>query len=715
MTSTPFVVGNVISIDGLSVSAMMHDNTNLLNYYYNGEYYSGVGIGAYVGITRGPYKIIGKVEKEFLEDSYEDISNQDYALDRYKRIIELKIIGKFDTHNNFTKGVGTFPLIYDEIVLLSDNEIQVIIQGNRIQETYSYSIGKTVNEEVVFNLPWNNLLNTHIGIFGNTGSGKSNTLAKIYTELFNRNGNNIFYTDISKFVFIDFNGEYTGDSVLTSDKTVLKLDTSKNSGDKIKLSNEQFWDVETLSILFSATEKTQQPFLKNTIDFYIIEQEFNVDKDHIINSIGQAFYNVFNSNNNKETLTILRNILDLLSFDYRYNRRTNNSDLYIWMNSNWHDKHSTYYSKNPNYFMSDQSFEDIQNNREELVNKLNDDDNVDAIISQLTLTQKLLLFTQLRLIFNLANNYSQYDHINPLIERIEARKNIIDRLIEISDESLENDVTVISLSNCNQEAKKIIPLLITKQFYTEHKIKISNETSLNKTFHLVIDEAHNILSESSNREESTWKDYRLEVFEEIIKEGRKFGFYTTISSQRPSDISQTIISQIHNFFIHRLVNDQDLKMIGNTINSLDSLSRRNIPELGPGQCVVTGTSFEMPIIIKVDILPPKQMPDSENANLEKIWSISHQAQKFYELNEIECNEILDILNEDKFLYITTIGSRIPSFHETEYIIEIFEFLYNDRYEQSIKLSRDFGNEEIFVFEKGQNIDDLLIKYGEKPI
>src|SRR5699024_2509802 len=136
---------------------------------------SGVGIGAYVGITRGPYKIIGKVEKEFLEDSYEDISNQDYALDRYKRIIELKIIGKFDTHNNFTKGVGTFPLIYDEIVLLSDNEIQVIIQGNRIQETYSYSIGKTVNEEVVFNLPWNNLLNTHIGIFGNTGSGKSNT------------------------------------------------------------------------------------------------------------------------------------------------------------------------------------------------------------------------------------------------------------------------------------------------------------------------------------------------------------------------------------------------------------------------------------------------------------------------------------------------------------------------------------------------------------
>lgn len=83
------------------------------------------------------------------------------------------------------------------------------------------------------------------------------------------------------------------------------------------------------------------------------------------------------------------------------------------------------------------------------------------------------------------------------------------------------------------------------------------------TLHLIIDEAHNILSNTSFRESESWKDYRLETFEEIIKEGRKFGVFVTISSQRPNDISPTIISQAHNYFIHRLINQNDLYAIEN--------------------------------------------------------------------------------------------------------------------------------------------------------
>ncbi|TOG15365.1 hypothetical protein CGJ07_24370, partial [Vibrio parahaemolyticus] len=70
-----------------------------------------------------------------------------------------------------------------------------------------------------------------------------------------------------------------------------------------------------------------------------------------------------------------------------------------------------------------------------------------------------------------------------------------------------------------------------------------------------------ILSQQSVREQANWKDYRLELFEELIKEGRKFGIFLTLSSQRPADISATIMSQLHNFFIHRLVNDRDLFLL----------------------------------------------------------------------------------------------------------------------------------------------------------
>ncbi|WP_390888362.1 ATP-binding protein, partial [Lactobacillus taiwanensis] len=117
--------------------------------------------------------------------------------------------------------------------------------------------------------------------------------------------------------------------------------------------------------------------------------------------------------------------------------------------------------------------------------------------------------------------------------------------------------------------KMLLPLLVAKVTYSEQKTSNGNHS---KIFNLVIDEANNILSDRSSIESEKWKDYRLDVFEEIIKEGRKFGYYLTIASQRPGDISATIVSQVHNYFIHRLVNDNDLKMLQNTLSSLCLLS-----------------------------------------------------------------------------------------------------------------------------------------------
>ena len=180
-------------------------------------------------------------------------------------------------------------------------------------------------------------------------------------------------------------------------------------------------------------------------------------------------------------------------------------------------------------------------------------------------------------------------------------------------------LTIISFKDCNQDAKKILHLLISKQLYNEH-IKCSNSNGkIVKTCHLIIDEAHNILSEQSTREAESFKDHRLEVFEQIVKEGRKFGFYLTISSQRPYDISPTIISQLHNYFIHRLVNDMDLKMLSHTINTLDKLSKERIPNLSPGQCIITGTLFDLPLLIQVKKLNDEKSPNSKNADILELW------------------------------------------------------------------------------------------------
>ena len=160
-------------------------------------------------------------------------------------------------------------------------------------------------------------------------------------------------------------------------------------------------------------------------------------------------------------------------------------------------------------------------------------------------------------------------------------------------------------------------MMIAKCSFLEHK----SSTNDIESFHLIIDEAHNILSEASGREAETWKDYRLELFEEIIKEGRKFGYFLTISSQRPFDISPTIISQLHNYFIHRLVNENDLFLLKNTLSTLDMASRSLIPTLPPGGCVISGTAFHTPLLVQIDKLESAKAPQSETLDLEKLWGV----------------------------------------------------------------------------------------------
>lgn len=94
----------------------------------------------------------------------------------------------------------------------------------------------------------------------------------------------------------------------------------------------------------------------------------------------------------------------------------------------------------------------------------------------------------------------------------------------------------------------------------------------------------------------------------------------TLCSQLPADISATVMSQILNFIIHQLVNDRDLLLLENAISTLDSLSRSMIPNLSKGCAVITGTSFDIPVIVQFKQLPKEHRPDSGDVNLKELWS-----------------------------------------------------------------------------------------------
>lgn len=619
-------IGKVVEISGVNIQIETIDFYNDLTLIHNFEVYDGVTVGQYIGIIRGPYLLACRIEREYLIDSLKDPMNEKSSIGRIRRRLEVKLLGYFE-NGEFQIGVMAYPMVYNDVVLLSSKQKNSIIGGHiKKEDPFVLNIGNTINENIPFLINATNIFNTHIGVFGNTGSGKSNTLAKLYTELFDLNGNNNRLKK-SEFLIFDYNGEYVGSGVFKNKKNVLELSTRVNNKDKITISCNQFWNAEVLSIIFSATEKTQKPFLKNVLNYFVESVDKGITSEKLIEGISAAFYNTFHSNNTPETNNYLHLIYDVLKikskqelpipyYDVKWNSTTNN--YYLDLKNECNNFYQKSYEINNSciYFNSKTQREIIEARTflEESLRK-----NYINGINNLSSTDKLKIAIYSHVIYILSYGTINFEFISPLISRLDARSKIINNVIEIGEPPINKDLklTIISFKDCNVEAKKLLSLLLVKDSYDKHK-KL-NQEGLNNSFHLIIDEAHNILSEQSNREESTWKDYRLDVFEEIIKEGRKFGYYITMSSQRPADISPTLISQLHNYFIHRLVSEKDLKLIDNTINTLDSVSKSSIPTLSPGQCIVTGTSFDLPIAVKISKLESKYSPNSESANLEELW------------------------------------------------------------------------------------------------
>lgn len=609
MINDDISVGSVIEIKGNYVRARMYQNTNMLTYFKNNKVFRGVGIGQYVGIVNGPYKLVGKVTREFADDKDKNPNDQEFSLNRYIREIDINIIGNFK-NKRFVQGIYGFPQIFSEVILLSDNEIKMIV-GSNVNTDYQLNIGYTLPNRVPFSLDWSHLFNTHFAIFGNTGSGKSNTLTKIYTELFNKNEKKEITLKNSRFIFIDFNGEYTSNDIFTKNKSVLNLNTKRVNGqDKIILSNREFWDAEFLSVLFSATPQTQEPFLRSALNFFKPGVEFNNEKlvHYLVNGLENTY---FSTNMDSRTQPFLNKILKILHIDFG-----DIPKLRDLLNSNWNNTYCCYYIQHlsgKNEYMNELKELDLKEQFKDRCTR-----SLNAHVEPLNL---LMVLLYLEMIFKLKYGNSQYEYINYFLSRVESKENMFSKVVDVSDSQADrSNIEVISLRNVNKEIKLIVPLIVARQAYRNQKDSNDGEIKLSSTTHLIIDEAHNILSTSANRERKEWRDYRLDVFEEIVKEGRKFGFYLTISSQRPADISQTIVSQMHNYIIHRLVNQNDLQMLDNSLNTLDTVSRQSIPTLSPGSAVFTGINFELPVVVKVDKLKDNLSPNSSSANLVRLWT-----------------------------------------------------------------------------------------------
>ena len=600
-----FRIGTVYSVDGRVVKVLVDRDKNSSHLVYQGNLIKNVAVGSYVKILKGFESIIGKVESEYVECNKvynEQYNSQEETINRF---LIVKLIGHIEA-DSYRKGLTELPLIANECHLLTNNEFEMIHSFGSKDDIY-IEIGSIASDPLVpISIGVNKLFASHIGIFGNTGSGKSYTLAKIYRQLFEKFKNNENFKNNAKFLFYDFNGEYSKEDAIIEGKKIYDLSTNTEAGlDKIPLSDDDMLDENLLCIFANATEKTQRPFIVRCIKLYY---SIGGELDKFKNYLREQIFSILQMSDKVKGDLLIDYVEEILPPN-----KKNGIDIGLRDDFSYHSNAQCYFKKDrSNGFINFQE-------RPQCIRDLKIYQQVENFSFSNNFIQKFICIMYMRLIYDMLGNRAMNEHIAPAINKLKSNEKNIEKVFDFSNQIDsfwdESNIVVINLCNVNTDMKKLIPLLLTNKLYNEYKKKRDNKSYLN----IIVDEAHNILSYQSTRESESWKDYRLEVFEEIIKEGRKFGVFMTIASQRPSDISSTIISQLHNYFIHRLMNERDIQQVNNTISYFDKVSVESLPILSTGVCVLAGQLAEMPIIVQIDRIEDKNKPYNETINLIKAW------------------------------------------------------------------------------------------------
>jgi DNA helicase HerA-like ATPase len=269
-----FKVGKVTSVEGRTIKIEVDKTKNSSHLLYDGELLRNISVNSYIKITKGFTKIIGKVEGEFIvEDKQYSEKNYTNENKKIKRLLIVSLLGFF-SKKGFERGIKELPLINNECFLLERDEFKdvhdFVKKGDEplIIGTLTHENGQEISVGV------NDLFASHIGIFGNTGSGKSYTLAKIYRELFLKFIDNKKFKENAQFYFIDFNGEYIEDNAILEKehKNIFCLNT-RISKDKFPISEAYIKDHHFWALVLEATEKTQKPFLQRAIDNEYLEDK----------------------------------------------------------------------------------------------------------------------------------------------------------------------------------------------------------------------------------------------------------------------------------------------------------------------------------------------------------------------------------------------------------------------------------------------------------
>ncbi len=204
-----------------------------------------------------------------------------------------------------------------------------------------------------------------------------------------------------------------------------------------------------------------------------------------------------------------------------------------------------------------------------------------------------------------------------------------------SNKGENGPVTVIDLSLVPYEILHLViavaSRLIFESLQRYRKINNSNLPTV-----LVLEEAHTFVAKKlpHGDEIPSPADMCRSVFERIAREGRKFGLGLVLSSQRPSELSETVLSQCNSFLLHRITNDRDQELVNRLVPDTARGLLKELPSLPTRHCILLGIASKVPVLIEIKDLEKEHRPESEDPDFWDVWTLKNE-------RNVDWNKIAD--------------------------------------------------------------------------
>jgi len=557
-------LGKVIRVDSGNVEVEVSDDIPSAAPIINGRLYKIGQIGTFVKVLIGNISIYGIVSSvsNTPSNADENMMRQRFG----SRYLSIQLVGEKIGNEEFEKGVGTYPTINDEVHLVIENDLQAIY-GNKEDE--SIEIGKhssSDNLSVFVNV--HKLILRHSAILGSTGSGKSNTTVSLLKAVLNEFPG-------SRIILIDPHGEYCS---AFPDAKKFRINDEKNP------LFIPFW-------LMNFEE----------LAYFLVGAKSNEDQRVEYRQLREQITEAKKKNFELKAGDVNKNYITAdspIPFDLRYLWY----EMNWWLNGTFADSQEEKQTKESAKEVTPGSPENLMPASFEAYSQGNAAPFKSRRTSMYTYEKKL--FSRLK--------DSRYDFLfNPgEYKNTDSQKDLHNLLGEwIGSESR---LAIIDLSGVPFEVLDLTVGLISRFVY-DSMFWGRNEafTGKNRPLLLAYEEAHSYLNRNDD------SSYSKLAVEKIFKEGRKFGVGALVISQRPSEISETILAQVGTIIALRTTNASDQSIIKSAspdnLNSLMNL----LPSLRIGEAVVVGEAIKIPSRVRIKLNSPR--PTSDDPKLVEAW------------------------------------------------------------------------------------------------